>query len=382
VIADQGLGRHFGSSFKGESDLDWSNAEERRALLGQLLVDARIALQLASKGLRGYAKDSAKARATRESQALLSRILAQDIEDEPEDGGGPQIRRGTAKDRVISTTDPEMRHGHKSHSKGFNGYKASLVVDTKDGVILATGVRAANVADREGAAALVEAAGRAADAKVKQVLGDTAYGDTGTREQIEALGATVVAKAPPIPSKGGTFKRDRFRVNEGQGEARCPAGKRSRYRKREKDGWTYVFSRNDCNVCPLREQCTTSAIRARSITVTENSKELDKLRRHQTTKAFRRRYRKRVAVEHAIGRLRRLGIRQARYFGASKTAMQMALAAMAANIGLLAVCPDFGRCTRALLHAWSALILMLAGPDEIRRHHAGELQMALCRPGL
>jgi len=375
VIAKQGLGRHFGSSFKGESDLDWSEREARRALLAQLVADARIALQLARKALRGYAKDSPKSRDLWELQDLLSRILAQDIDEEAEDGGGPQIRRGTARDRIVSTTDPEMRHGHKSESKGFEGYKASLVVDTSDGVIMATGVTPGNVSDGDNAAELIEAAGRAASSRIACVLGDTAYGGFDTRRQIESLGSEVVAKAPPLQSRPGTFKRDQFRVNEGRGEAKCPAGKRTKYRTKapKGDGWVYVFSRNDCSPCPLRELCTTSRVRSRTITVTEESKELDRLRKHQRTKKFRRRYRKRVLVEHAFGRLRRLGVRQAKYFGAKKTAMQLAMAAMAANLSLLAVCPDFSCVVRVLLR-WHATYT--------RSSHRPKaaLQLALCRP--
>ncbi len=349
VVAKEGLGRHFGSSFKGESELDWSEAQERRALLAQLVADAQVALQVSKRALRGYTKSWPQAQQLRESQALLSRILAQDIEEDAEDGEGPQIRRGTAKDRVISTSDPQIRHGHKSHSKGFNGYKASLVVETKSGVILAADVRPANVADREGAANLIESASGVVGSKIKRVLGDTAYGDLGTRRKLEELGAEMVAKAPPLQAKKGTFKRDRFRVSEARGEARCPAGKRSQYRTRARGGgWRYVFSRNDCSPCPLREQCTTARVAARTITVTEDSKALDKLRRHQRSKAFRKRYRRRIVVEHAFGRLRALGIRQAKYFGTRKTAMQLVLTAMVANLGLAAVCLRPGSLLQAL----------------------------------
>ncbi len=384
LVAEQGLGRHFGSSFKGESDLDWSNAQERRALLAQLVADARVALQLAKKALRGYAKDWAATGQLRESQALLSRILAQDIEEEPEDGGGPRIRQGTAPGRIISTTDPEMRRGHKSHSKGFDGYKASLVVETGDGVILATGVQPGNAADREGAAELLISADKVTPSKIGRLLGDTAYGDMNTRRRLEGLELEVVAKAPPAPSRKGTFKRDRFRVSESRGHARCPAGKRSKYRSRTRsnDGWKYVFSRIDCSPCPLRDQCTTSRIAARTLTVTEDSKELDRHRRHQRTKRFRKRYRRRIAVEHAIGRLQGLGIRQAKYFGARKTAMQIAMAAMAANLGLLAACLD----PEAILRALSRAAFGLTA--RIRRFHETEVvsiglpEIGLCRPGL
>jgi transposase len=351
VVSEQGLGRHFGSSVKGESDLDWSDEQERRTLLRQLVADAHVALQLAKRALRGYATDAVKAREVRVSVELLVRILGQDIEDDPDDGEGPRIRKGTAKDRILSTTDPEMRHGHKSHSKGFNGYKASVVVETKSGVILSTGVQPGNRSDREPAVELIEEARVAAGSRIGTALGDTAYGDIQTRSKLSSLGVEVVAKTPPIPSKRGAFKRTAFGIDKKRGRAKCPANKISirRTRTRADDGWSYFFSRNDCTGCPLRSECTTSSIRARTVTVLDNSMERDRLLRHQKTKRFRKRYRRRVAAEHAIARLVRHGIRQAKYFGSKKTEMQVALAAMAVNLGLLASYLDLGHFLRALM---------------------------------
>jgi hypothetical protein len=34
-----------------------------------------------------------------------------------------RIFEGTAPDRVISTVDPQARHGHKTAAHGFDGYK-------------------------------------------------------------------------------------------------------------------------------------------------------------------------------------------------------------------------------------------------------------------
>lgn len=133
VVEAEGLSRHYAASFKGSLDLDWSDAEERRAVVGQLVADARVTLTLATRALRGYAKNAEPTQSLREARRLLAQLLAQDIDEEPEDGGGPSIRRGTAKDRIVSTTDPEMRHGHKSHSKGFEGYKAAIVAETESG---------------------------------------------------------------------------------------------------------------------------------------------------------------------------------------------------------------------------------------------------------
>ena len=49
------------------------------------------------------------------------------MEDNP--GGGYQVKQGTAKDRLISVHDPEMRHGRKSASKRFNGHKTAVAVE-------------------------------------------------------------------------------------------------------------------------------------------------------------------------------------------------------------------------------------------------------------
>ena len=151
------------------------------ALWGQLVADARVALQVAGRALQGYAKAAPETQELRTAQQLLQDLLAQDIDEEPEDGGDPQIRRGTAQDRIVSTTDPEMRHGRKSNTQRFDGHKATVVVDTDDQVVLATDVRAGNVADREGAAQLVAEAAARSGQELEEVLGDTAYGDLATR---------------------------------------------------------------------------------------------------------------------------------------------------------------------------------------------------------
>lgn len=387
VVAEQGLSRHFGSSFKGEVEIDWSDPESKRALIGQLVADAKVALSLAREALRGYSKSAEEAQRLRAAQALLSELLLQDIEEDPEDGGGPSIRRGTARDRVISRTDPEMRHGHKSHSKPFDGYKASVVVDTHDGVILATDVRAANVADAEGAVQLIQRAGASARQKTARVLGDTAYGGMATRKELADRGIEVIAKAPPISNRAA-FRHTDFKIDERQNVAHCPAGRtsiRSSPTRQGPPGWTYFFSRRDCNVCELRSQCVTSEIRARTVTITEHTKALNKLRRTQKTKRFRRAYRRRVLVEHRIGRLVGLGIRQARYFGQVKVAFQILLAATVANLTLAgahlrqdALLPSI----RLLARIAASILGSDPGRQSRSRSGPGLSGMAAFRPGL
>jgi hypothetical protein len=339
LVAEHGLGRHFASSVKSQFDIDWDDVGQKRAVIGQLVADARLALEIAKAALRGYARNAEQTQGVREARKLLADLLLQDVDEEPEDGDGPQVRRGTASDRIVSTTDPEMRHGRKSSSKRFNGYKASVAVDTQAGVVLSTDVHAANAHDSEDAGNLVKRAGEAADQEVLRVLGDTAYGTSDARADIAdaAKNADIVVKVPPASNRSGTeFTVEHFKIDIDAGVARCPANKKSIRRQRPKGTTShqFIFSRNDCTGCPLRSKCTTAKVAARSLTVIDDYDELRRLRRRQRTKRFKRIYRRRVKVEHRIARLVQLGVRQARYLGRTKVAFQLCMVAAVANLSL------------------------------------------------
>ena len=70
----------------------------------------------------------------RQSVVDTSELLLQDIERKGGDGdgegdGGVSLKSGVSKDRMVSVHDPEMRHGHKSSRRRFNGHKAAIAVD-------------------------------------------------------------------------------------------------------------------------------------------------------------------------------------------------------------------------------------------------------------
>lgn len=338
VVQAQGLSRYFASSFKGAVEIDWSDKDAKRALVGQLVADARVALELAKQALRGHDDKSTAAQPLREARQLLSDLLLQDIEEKPEDGGGPTIRQGTSKDRVISTTDTDARHGTKSGSNRFNGHKASVIADTATGVILGTDVIAGNAHDSQGAAELVRTSSERSNFKVERVLGDTAYGSKEVREALSKVADEVAAKAPPASHKKGKFSVDDFEIDHESGEATCPAGKKSAARqtrsRNDDPGYRYLFAVEDCNACALRALCTDAA--ARSLIVTEVTKSNQAVRSQQRQPEFLEIYRRRVVIEHRLARLIQLGMRKARFFGRAKTRFQVAMAATVANLSLVA----------------------------------------------
>ncbi len=60
-------------------------------------------------------------------------MLLQDVKrgvDGAGDADGEVSLSGVSKDRMVSVHDPDMRHGHKSKQRRFDGHKAAIVVDT------------------------------------------------------------------------------------------------------------------------------------------------------------------------------------------------------------------------------------------------------------
>ena len=82
-------------------------------------------------GLASEQRDNADVRAT---GWLLVKIMGDDIE--PDDQGHPRIAKGTAPDRIISITDPEMRHGRKSSAQRFDGFKVAVTTEQSSEMIL------------------------------------------------------------------------------------------------------------------------------------------------------------------------------------------------------------------------------------------------------
>ena len=172
------------------------------------------------------------------------------------------MRDGVSRDRILSVHDPEMRHGHKSSSRRFDGHKAAVVVDTDSQLITAVDVLPGNAADDLGALELVEASEASAGIPVEEAMGDAAYGGGDTRQAFADAGRRLVAKTPGRPNRTH-FPKDDFRIDLESGSCTCPAGNvtRTMLPTRKRNGHldrTYSFFRFDaavCGACQLRPQC-------------------------------------------------------------------------------------------------------------------------------
>jgi len=326
----QGLSRYFGSSLKGEAAIDWDDKKQRAELLTTIVQDARRLLGWAEQA---QAVHPEQAETIAAAAALLRRLIAQDVEEKPE--GGCQIKSGTEKDRVVSVSDPEMRHGHKSASKRFNGHKAAVAVDLESQLIAGVEVLAGNAGDQEKALELVHQSERVMEAEVVETVGDCAYGGGPTRRAFNDEARVLTAKVP-ASTNGDCFPKREFAIDLEKQEGRCPAGETTHdYRSAgEGQGGRFVFAAATCQACSWRSQCVRGK-GPRTIMIQAEEGLQQRARGHNQTAAGRQSLRQRVVVEHRIARLVQLGIRQSRYWGRTKTRLQVVMAAVVANVSLV-----------------------------------------------
>jgi hypothetical protein len=145
----------------------------------------------------------------------------------------------------------------------------------------------------------------------------------------------LTAKVPTVQN-GECFPKSALAIDLDRMEVRWPAGQiTTDYRSLgQHRAGRFVFADATCQACPLRSQCV-RAQGARSITVQHEERLQQQARRHNQTEAGKKSLRQRVVVEHGIARLVRLGIRQSRYFGKTKTRFQVTMAAIVANLSLV-----------------------------------------------
>jgi Transposase DDE domain/Transposase domain (DUF772) len=321
-----------GPSLKGQAEVDWTDPKARQRFLAEIVADAQQLLDLVRGTRSDLTKDSPEDQELVAAAGTLARILAQDIEH---DEGGPRLKRGVAPDRLISVHDPEMRHGRKSSSQRFNGHKAQVAVDTGSQLITAVDVLPGNAPDAERALEVVEATEAATGCQVQEVLGDCAYGSGETRAEFAATGRRLVAKIPE-PYNAELFTKTAFQIDVEARTCSCPNGQTTAdLRLTKHGGGTFVFATETCAACPLRTQCTRGR-GGRTVHLHPHEALLQQARELQSSPAFAETRRRRQVVEHRIARLVQLGIRQARYFGRTKTLFQLCLAAAVANLTLTA----------------------------------------------
>lgn len=311
---------------RGKPACDWDDKNARNELLAALAADADATLAV-------LASQTDLPRDVKESGELLATIVGQDLETSPE--GTIIIAKRVAKDRIISTVDPEARHGRKTSARKFDGYKGHIAIDPDTEIITATTVTAANVGDGECAAELLAEA-FASPSAPPEVYGDASYGSAEVLTHVEENGGVVEVKVQGPSGNAGFFNQDDFIIDATARTVTCPAQHRVSLQVLNDSHKAYFAQR--CADCPLKPQCTKSK-GGRTIQLHLQFELLHRHRQRHVQPESKARYRAtRPKVERKIAHLMRRthGGRKARVRGRIKIGHDFALLAAAENIRRLA----------------------------------------------
>lgn len=316
------------SSIKAVLDVDWREPHARtaalRALLGQF------------ERLRGWLQvtfdhEQLEAPPLSEHIETVERIIDQDTEpdpDGPEGGDGRRLRDGVATDRLTSLSDREQRHGRKSTTKAFNGYKRHLVVDADvPGLICGVLVQPANKREHEAAGPLMKTLGDNGY-ELDELHFDRGYLPADEIVAMHACGVRMITK-PPTTVRNEHFAKDEFDVDFDKETVTCPAGVVVPLRLGKHIG----FPSAACRSCKLHDRCTKGARRMLSIHPQEQW--YREMAHDLATKEGRARRRERVQVEHALARISAVQGNRARFRGLEKNQFDLARTAVVSNCYVL-----------------------------------------------
>ena len=314
-------------SIKAGLDIDWSDPKQKAAAIQ--VVECQVA------SLERWVEnrlDDTMNPLTPYLQAL-SVVRAQDLEPTPQ--GGVQIRQGVAPDRRISIEDAEMRHGRKSKTKRFDGYKEHIARDLTLPVIVGCAVTPANRPEEEGAVPIKQDIERQG-LFISELHIDRAYVNSPIVDEVRKGGGEVFSKPWAQRARSPElFSKLNFNIDLNAKTITCPGGETESF----VPGTTVEFDPEACGPCPLRAKCTQAASgRGRTVSISHDEAQQKQFRELQQTRSGRATLRERTPVEHALAHIAARKGSHARYIGVRKNLFDLRRAATIQNLeGILRV---------------------------------------------
>jgi transposase len=278
--------------------------------------------------------------------ALDAEAAAESDAANDDDSGGSESKGQRRYERqppkVISPSDPQSAWTAKANKRVQFGYGLNYLIDVENAVIVDVEATPARTYDEVAATqTMLERTEERFDLKPKRLAADMAYG-TG-----KFLGWLVKIKKiiPHIPvwdrsdRQDGVFSRSDFRWDNRRGVYVCPNGKLLRTSGTAHDGRTLLYraSKRDCDVCPIRAKCCTTA-EARKIPRDLHEDARDIARKKMKTKAFAKSRDQRKRVEMRFAHLKtHHGFERMRLRGLSGARDEFHLAAIVQNLKTLAL---------------------------------------------
>jgi IS5 family transposase len=263
-----------------------------------------------------------------EALQLVEQLIEQDTEPDPEPGADPlqrRIRKGGA-DRIVSVSDPEMRHGRKTKTKLFVGYKRHVIADADvPGLVVGVHIAPANRREFDACGPLFSSA-EGQGLILTEVHADRGYLPSPELHERRQQGLVLISKPPTPQRRPGRFSKQDFEVLADATQVRCPAG-----RTVAVVNYQAAFPRKGCTGCPLTDRCLPKSGR-RTVRLHQHEQFHRQMAAELSTPAGRQQRRERVVVEHVLARFGAVQGTKARYCGLAKNLFHAKAVAVVANL--------------------------------------------------
>jgi hypothetical protein len=338
LASDWQLPLLLSKSVKGHYRIDWSDRAQRSEVIEELAEDVVRVVERIRSDVESLPPKHRKDLLRRCS--LLLRVVEQDLETD--ETGRLVVAKRVVKDRIVSLTEPQARHGRKSKSQTFNGFKLHLVGDLVSGLIASIAVTGGNQHDGKPAVRLIRRARQLCDA-IELVLADTAYGGAELRYVVrKSISVELIAPPPSVRSKDNGFSRNDFDIEIVEKRATCPRGRSATGLRmawsKDLDAHQPVFTWNKqtCAGCEAREACIGKRSGGKFLAIHPYESEVRRARELWDNPDVRELYRARSQCERLINQVVRHGGRQARSFGLQSAQLQAHVIAIRCNLALFA----------------------------------------------
>jgi hypothetical protein len=192
-------------SLKAGLDIDWSDPRQKAAAIEVVERQVSSLERWVERHL-----DEVIATPLQPYIDAITQVREQNLETTKK--GETRIRDGVAPDRRISIVDAEMRHGRKSKSKRFDGYKEHIARDLDLPLIVACSVTPANRPEEEGAVPIQEDIERQGFGLTELHI-DRAYVNSPVVDDVLGDGGKVFSQPWGVrPQKPGIFTKRDFHI--------------------------------------------------------------------------------------------------------------------------------------------------------------------------
>ena len=307
VAKQAGIQILLDSSIKKGLDCEWSDPKQKKAALQKLInqltslldwIDTHLAEETSQPPLK-------------EPLEVLEQIFEQDLEPDPKNQGKLRIKQGVAPDRRVSIEDSDMRHGRKSKSKLFNGYKRHIAVDIDNRLILACAITKANRPEEEAAPDLQDDIHRQ-QLSIGELYIDRGYIKSTVVDDVLESKGDVFCKPWVSRNTKGKYTKSEFRMDFRSNVITCPGGQSEPFYP----GAIVEFDSDVCDCCQLRKECTMASHgRGRTVSIANDEKLQQRFKKQISTIRGRERLRSRTVVEHNLAHISQRQGNRARYKG-------------------------------------------------------------------